>query len=71
MEEGISSLSKEKNELSELLKESLRLLLYPFFIMSGGEITAQVGSLKFYLLCWLYGDPEIQHDGWIYPEEKQ
>lgn len=56
--------------MSEFIKESIRLFLYPFFLMSGGSVTADVGSLKFYLLCWLYGEYEEQHDGWIYPEEK-
>lgn len=54
--------------MSEFIKESIRLFLYPFFVISGGIVTAECGSLRFYLLCWLYGEPEMQHDGWIYPE---
>lgn len=55
--------------MDEFFKQCWQIFLFPFMVVTGGDIEAKEGTLKYYLLMWLYGNPEPQHSGWIYPEE--
>lgn len=55
--------------MDEFFKQCIQCFLFPFMVLTGGEVQAEEGTLKFCLLLWLYGEPEMQHSGWIHPED--
>lgn len=46
--------------MTEILKETVRILLFPLAVMCGGEFYAEEGSWFFRLLIWAYGEDVME-----------